>query len=153
MAGACGAARNPISKVPVRPPTMCTPTTSRASSKPNLNFSPTASAHIAPPSAPTTIAPRTLTDEQDGVIATRPATMPEAAPNEVGCPSRIFSTRSQASMAVAVATVVVTNVDAATPPELRADPALKPYQPNHSNPAPSITKGKLCGRIGLPGQP
>jgi len=30
-------------------------------------------------------------------------------------------------MAVAVATVVVTNVDAAIPPELSAEPALNPY--------------------------
>src|SRR6476659_58694 len=132
---------------------MCTPTTSRASSKPNLNFSPTASAQIAPPRKPTTSAPRTFTDEQDGVIATRPATTPDAAPKEVGCPSRIFSTSNHASMAVAVATVVVTNVDAAIPPDDSAEPALNPYQPNHSRPAPSITNGRLCGRIGVVGQP
>src|SRR3981189_861873 len=128
---------------------MCTPTTSRASSKPNLNSSPTASAQKAPPKKPTASAPRTLTDEQDGVIATSPATMPEAAPNEVGCPSRIFSTSSQASIAAPVATGGVTNVDAATPPELRAEPALNPYQPNHRRPAPSMTNGRLCGRIGV----
>ena len=29
-----------------------------------------------------------------------------------------------------------------------AEPALKPNQPNHSRPAPSITSGRLCGRIG-----
>src|SRR5689334_415650 len=108
---------------------------------------------MAPPRKPTTSAPRTFTDEQDGVIATRPATMPDAAPSEVAFPSRILSTSSQASIAVPVATVVVTNVDAAIPPELSADPALKPYQPNHSRPAPSITNGRLCGRIGVPGQP
>src|SRR6185295_1977734 len=90
---------------------------------------------------------------QDGVIATRPATMPDAAPKEVGCPSRIFSTSNHASMAVPVATVVVTNVVAAIPPELRAEPALNPYQPNHSRPAPNITNGRLCGRIGEVGQP
>src|SRR4029079_11700094 len=79
--------------------------------------------------------------------------MPEAAPSVVGCPSRIFSTSSQASIAAAVATVVVTNVVAAIPFELRAEPALNPYQPNHSRPAPSITNGRLCGRIGVVGQP
>ena len=72
-----------------------------------------------PPIAPTASAPSTFTDEQDGVIATRPATIPDAAPSEVGCPSRIFSVNSQASIAAAVATVVVTNVDAAMPPEDR----------------------------------
>ena len=30
----------------------------------------------------------------------------------------------------------------------RAEPALKPNQPNHSRPAPSITRVRLCGRIG-----
>src|SRR6476620_2517217 len=142
-----------MSNVPVRPPIMCTPTTSSASSKPSLNFSPTASAQNAPPMAPIASAPRALTEEQDGVIATKPATTPEAAPSEVACPSRMRSTSSQASMAVPVATVVVTNVVAAIPPELSADPALNPYQPNHSRPAPSITNGRLCGRIGVPGQP
>ena len=29
-----------------------------------------------------------------------------------------------------------------------AEPALKPNQPNHSSPAPSITSVRLCGRIG-----
>ena len=29
-----------------------------------------------------------------------------------------------------------------------AEPALNPNQPNHSRPAPSITSGRLCGRIG-----
>src|SRR6185369_8510247 len=135
------------------PPTRCTPTTSSESSKPSLYFSPTARAHSTPATTPITSAPTTLTDEQDGVMATRPATMPDAAPSEVACPSRIFSVSSQASMAAAVATVVVTNVAPAKPPEPTADPALKPYQPNHSRPAPSITKGRLCGRIGEPGQP
>ncbi|TDZ82699.1 hypothetical protein DE4585_01489 [Mycobacteroides salmoniphilum] len=86
-------------------------------------------------------------------MATRPATIPEAAPSEVACPSRIRSVNSQPSIAAAVATVVVTNVEPAKPLELVADPALNPYQPNHSSPAPSITNGRLCGRIGVPGQP
>src|SRR3984957_13392622 len=63
------------------------------------------------------------------------------------------STSSQASIAVAVAIVVVMNVDPATPLALVADPALNPYQPNHSNPAPSITNGTLCGRNSVVGQP
>src|SRR3954471_15754736 len=54
-------------------------------------------------------------------------------------------------MAGPVPTGVVTNVGGAIPPELSAEPALNPYQPNHSRPAPSITNGRLCGRIGVPG--
>ena len=60
-------------------------------------------------------APTTFTDEQDGVMATRPATMPDAAPSVVAWPSRIRSVSSQASMAAAVATVVVMKVTAAPP--------------------------------------
>src|SRR5277367_4825209 len=153
MAGDSGAASSPTSSVPARPPIRCTPTTSSESSKPSLNFSPTASAHSTPATAPIAKAPNALTDEQDGVMATSPATMPEAPPNVVAWPSRIRSVSSQKSMAVAVAIVVVMNVDPAEPLELVADPALNPNQPNHSNPAPSITNGTLCGRNSVVGQP
>src|SRR3954447_21578250 len=97
---------------------------------------------------PTKIAPSGGTDEQDGVIATSPATTPEAAPSEVACPSRIFSVNSQLSAAAPVATIVVTQTSAAWPLAPRAEPALNPNQPNQSSPAPIITSGRLCGRIG-----
>ena len=52
-------------------------------------------------------------------------------------------------MAAAVATWVLTNITAPTPSSLPSqEPALKPNQPNHSRPAPSMTSGRLCGRIG-----
>ena len=50
------------------------------------------------------------TAPQAGVIATRPATMPEAAPSEVALPCRSRSTSSQASIAAMVASVVFVNV-------------------------------------------
>ena len=50
---------------------------------PNRYFSPTARAQSTPARAPTAIAPSGVTAEQDGVIATRPATTPEAAPSDV----------------------------------------------------------------------
>src|ERR1700744_2211669 len=139
MAGDSGAASRPTSRVPARPPIRCTPTTSSESSNPSLNFSPTASAHSTPATAPITKAPNALTDEHDGVMATNPATIPEAPPSVVAWPSRIRSVSSQKSMAVPVAIVVVMNVDPATPLELLAEPALNPYQPPHSRPGPSIT--------------
>lgn len=86
-------------------------------------------------------------------MATSPATMPEAAPSDVACPSRIRSVSSQPSIAAAVATVVIRNVVPAAPFDVVAEPALNPYHPNHRIPAPSITNGRLCGRIGVPGQP
>src|SRR5690348_9624113 len=113
------------------PPTRWTPTTSSESSNPNRNFSPTASAHNTPAVTPIASAPSTFTDEQDGVMATSPATMPDAAPSEVAWPSRMRSVSSHASMAAAVATVVVMKVAPAAPLADTADPALNPYQPNH----------------------
>src|SRR5207253_469871 len=111
------------------------------------------SAHSAPAIAPTAMAPRGETDEHDGVMATRPATTPEAAPRLVGRPSRIRSTSNQPSIAAHVATVVLMKVMPATPLEATADPALNPNQPNHNRPAPIITNGRLCGRIASRGQP
>ena len=38
---------------------------------------------------------------------------------------------------------------AATPLAASAEPALKPTQPNHRMPVPSIVSGRLCGGIGV----
>ena len=99
------------------------------------------------------IAPTGVTAPQDGVIATRPATAPDAMPSVVALPCRIRSMISQPITAAAVATWVFTKVTAAVVPALSAEPALKPNQPNHSRPAPRMTSGRLCGRIGSFFQP
>ena len=54
------------------------------------------------------IAPSGLTAPQAGVMATRPATTPEAAPREVAWPSRIFSTTQPAEHRRAGGGVVLT---------------------------------------------
>ena len=41
------------------------------------------------------------------------------------------------------------NATPAKPFAPRAEPALNPNQPNHSKPAPIITKGKLDGRSNM----
>ena len=94
------------------------------------------------------------------MIATRPATTPDAAPSEVALPSRIRSTSSQASIAAQVASVVLIQVTPVSdmnwamsasppsPPRKTIEPTLKPYQPNHSRPAPIIVSVRLCGFIG-----
>src|SRR4029453_1869505 len=99
------------------------------------------------------IAPMGETDEQDGVMATKPATMPDAAPREVAWPSRMRSVRSQLKQAAPVATMVFTQTTEAELLAATAEPALKPNQPNQSRPAPSMTKVRLCGRIGSCLQP
>ena len=80
-----------------------------------------------------------------GVMATRPATAPEAAPIEVALPSLIFSTISQPSVAAAGAASVLIHAVAATPSTAASEPALKPNQPNQSSEAPSRVSGTLCG--------
>ena len=121
------------------PPTRWTPTTSRESSYPKRYFRPTAQLEIAPATAPMMSAPTGESEPQDGVIATSPATSPEAAPNEVRCPSRKRSTRSQPMMPVVPASRVVAKTIPAAWSAPSADPALKPNQPNQSSPAPSMT--------------
>src|SRR6478735_1165552 len=85
------------------------------------------------------------TNPAQGVITTRPATRPEAAPSAVGFPCFQYSTSIQLSIAPAAATCVLTRASAARPPALSALPALKPNQPNQRSPAPRSTIGKSCG--------
>ena len=98
------APNRPIASEPQMPPTRCTPTTSSESSKPNLYFKLTASEQRIPAMKPITTAAQGATNAHAGVIATRPETAPDAAPNDVACPLRIFSTKSQPITAPAVAT-------------------------------------------------
>ena len=112
-----------------------------------MNFKPTDNAQRIPARAPIISAPLALTAAHAGVIATRPATTPDAAPRLVACPSRIFSTSSQASSAATVAPIVFSSASPAVPLDATADPALKPNQPNQRSAAPSITSGSECGRI------
>src|SRR6187402_208886 len=107
------------------------PTTSSESSKPALYFSSTARAQIAPVIRPSTMAQNGVRMLQAGVIATRPATAPDAAPIEVGLPSLIFSTINQPSVAAAGAARVLTQAIAATPSTAASEPELNPNQPNH----------------------
>jgi hypothetical protein len=83
-----------------------------------------------------------------GVMATMPATAPEAAPRVVTCLPLIFSTSSQPSMAAAGAMRVLSRAWAATPLAPSAEPALKPNQPNHRMPVPRRVQGRACGGMG-----
>ena len=86
-----------------------------------------------------------------GVIATRPATAPEAAPSVVAWPLMSFSTTSQPSMAAEAARNVFMIAWAAMPSAARAEPALKPAQPNQRMPVPRTVRGRLWGGIGVSG--
>src|SRR5450756_338782 len=88
-----------------------------------------------------------------GVIATRPATAPEAAPRVVALPVARFSSTSQPIMPPTPDRWVASAALAARCPALSADPALNPIQPNHSRAAPSRVSGRLCGAMISRGQP
>ena len=106
-----------------------------------------------------------FTAPQAGVIATSPATMPEAAPSADAFLCRIRSISSQPSIAAMVAMVVLKKVRPVSlvnwaknwfafwPPGNTIEPTLKPYQPTHSSPEPSMVRVRLCGRMGSRGQP
>ncbi len=86
-----------------------------------------------------------------GVMATRPATAPEAAPSAVGLPRSIHSAAIHPIAAAAAPVLVARNALAARPDASSALPALKPNQPNQSRPAPRSVNGRLCGGMGVCG--
>src|SRR5262245_64105547 len=96
---------------------------------------------------PITNAPGIPTLPAAGVIATSPATAPDAAPSIDGLPLNSHSPKDQDSTAQAVARNVLMNASAAELPASSADPALKPNQPTHSSDAPIMVSGRLCGDI------
>src|ERR1035438_4465002 len=87
------------------------------------------------------------TKPEAGVIATRPATAPDAMPSTLGLPLEIHSTNIHARAAAAVAICVAAMAIPARPSAAPADPALKPNQPTHNSEAPMKVKVKLCGGI------
>src|SRR2546427_13240688 len=93
------------------------------------------------------------TNPEAGVMATSPATAPEAAPSTVGLPRIVHSVNIQPSAAAAAAVLVARNPLAARPLAPRALPALKPNQPNHSSPAPITVIRRVWGRHGRGPQP
>ncbi|NDC51051.1 MAG: hypothetical protein EBZ72_06430, partial [Burkholderiaceae bacterium] len=64
-----------------------------------------------------------------------------------GLPLVIHSERVQPRTAAAVANNVVANANAAVPFASKAEPALKPNQPNHKSDAPTMVYTRLCGFI------
>src|SRR5438045_5817511 len=103
---------------------------------------------MSPAAIPIMTAPLGVTKPQAGVITTSPATAPEQNPSTLGLPLVIHSAIGQTKEATAVARVVVVKALAAITSAATALPALKPYQPTHSMPVPTIQSTMLCGGIG-----
>src|SRR5258706_1347729 len=95
--------------------------------------------------APIGIAAIGVTKPHAGVMATRPATAPEAVPSIVGLPCRTHSAAIHPSAAAAAPVFVAVKALTASPDASSALPALKPNHPNQSNPAPITVSGRLCG--------
>src|SRR5687768_2263068 len=104
-----------------------------------------------PAAAPITNAPIGPAVPEAGVIATRPATAPEAIPSTLGLPWLNHSQIIQPSAAAAVAIWVTAIAIPAVPFAATADPALKPNQPTHNIAAPTRVKPRLCGIIAVVG--
>ena len=86
------------------PPTPCTPKTSSESSAPSIFFRPlTPHKQTKPAIPPTIIPPIKPTLPQAGVIATNPATAPDAAPTIEALPFRTASPIDHVRAAAAVA--------------------------------------------------
>src|SRR3954451_22882362 len=134
-----GSLNTPVSSAPRMPPMACTPNTSSESSAPRSFFRPlTPHRQTKPEGRPMTNAPGMPTLPAAGVIATRPATAPEAAPSIEGLPLKIHSANIHDNTAQAVARKVFMKASAAEPFASSAEPALNPNQPNHSIAAPII---------------
>src|SRR5574341_185045 len=88
------------------------------------------------------------TNPEAGVIATSPATAPDAAPIVDALPVCAHDIRDHVTAAMPVATCVATNALVAFVAAAAAEPALKPNQPTHSSAAPRTTRDTLCGSIG-----
>src|SRR5208283_270132 len=91
-------------------------------------------------------APVGLTKPEAGVMATRPATAPDAMPMTVGFLAISHSIAIQPSVAAAVAICVAAAAMPAWPSwDSTADPALNPNQPTHSSEAPMTLYAGLYG--------
>src|SRR3972149_1048977 len=99
------------------------------------------------PPAPPPMATASMgwTKPEAGVMATRPATAPAAAPMTLGLPARAQLANIQERAAAAAAVLVTTKALAAWPLAAPALPALKPNQPNQRMAGARRGEGTLVG--------
>src|SRR6202790_4951890 len=98
---------------------------------------------MTPATRPITTAGVGPTKPDAGVIATNPATAPDAIPRTLGLPLTIHSANIQPIAAAAVAICVAAIAIPARPSAAVAEPALKPNQPTHSREAPMSVNVRL----------
>src|SRR4030095_4506188 len=138
----------PVRSAPRIPPTAWTPNTSSVSSTLSIFLRPlTPHRQTTPARRPITNAPGMPTLPAAGVIATSPATAPDAAPSIDGLPLNIHSKNVHDSTAHAVARYVLMKASAAELFASRAEADLNTTQPIHRSEAPIIVMGRLLGGI------
>src|SRR3989338_5487856 len=98
---------------------------------------------MTPAMTPIAMAAIGPTKPEAGVMATRQQTAPVAAAIAEGFLFSAHERNAQIKAAAAAAMFVTTNALAARAPAARAEPALKPNQPNHRRTAPRMTNGIL----------
>src|SRR5258705_8814831 len=91
------------------------------------------------------IAPPGVTNPEAGVIATRPATAPQAAPTTLTLRWWRYAAATQVIVAAAAAVLVAMKALAARPPAVPAQPAVKANHPNHRRAPPRTVIRKSCG--------
>src|ERR1700680_3524716 len=99
--------------------------------------------HTTPATMPMITAGVGPTKPDAGVIATKPATAPDAIPNTLGLPRLPHAATIQPSPAVAVAICVTSIAIPARPSAAPAEPALNPNQPTPRRAAPIRAGGRL----------
>src|SRR3954447_10214615 len=100
---------------------------------------------MTPTERPITSAPPAGTQPDAGVIATRPATAPHAAPTTETLRLWTYWIMTQVTVAAAAAVFVTSSAFAARPLAESDEPALNPNHPNHRRPAPRTVIGMSCG--------
>src|SRR4030067_3668432 len=103
---------------------------------------------MAPPISPMMMADTGPTKPDAGVMATSPATAPDAAPRTVGLPRYAHWAIIHERAAAAVEICVTTKALVAREPDATALPPLKPNQPNQRSAAPRRVMVRLWGVLG-----
>src|SRR5690606_21203667 len=121
-----------VSNMPTIPPTPWQGNTSNVSSRLVLHFHTTARFDIIAAMTPMKILVGMATKPALGVMATRQTTAPMQKPSTDGFFPLNTSKDIQAKPPAPAEIFVVANAVTASAPELNAEPALKPNQPNQS---------------------
>mmetsp|Transcript_28585 Transcript_28585/g.80575 ORF Transcript_28585/g.80575 Transcript_28585/m.80575 type:complete len:238 (-) Transcript_28585:672-1385(-) len=99
--------------------------------------------HTTPAQTPRKTAPTGPTKPAHGVMVARPAMEPVAMPSMLALPFITMSCSDHTAAAVAAASCVARQANAASAEAVRAEPPLNPYQPTQSIPVPRTVRRRF----------